>query len=197
MRWWLKTRAPAAFLAAVIITTAFASLAGNRELPIPSLTGTTGTFLAGHLITVLPAAVLMYAASRTDIRMERAAARPIPAWNTLLGVMAALTAALAAIIAYAVSHQDIAIVTGRNTVGYIGFAMLLCALAGPRAASFTTAAIPIVLATTGWAPDGRARPWAWVLQPAQSGLAAGATLALLAAGVTVTLTRPTPARHER
>ncbi|MFE1383534.1 hypothetical protein ACFW6S_31765 [Streptomyces sp. NPDC058740] len=194
MNWWLKTRAPAAFFTAVILTTAFASLAGNAQLPIPSLTGSTGNFLVGHLITVLPAAVLMYAASRTDNRMERVAARPIHVWNTLLGLMAAVTAALAAAIAYALTRQDITFVTGRNTVGYIGFAMFLCALAGARVASFTTAALPIVLATTGWAPDGRARPWAWVLQPAQSGPAAGATLALLIAGVAVTLTRLTPAR---
>ncbi|MFI5704860.1 hypothetical protein ACIA78_33070 [Streptomyces xanthochromogenes] len=197
MNWWLKTRTPAAFLTTVIITTAFAGLAGNTELPIPSLTGSTGNFLVGHLITVLPAAVLMYAASRTDIRMERVAARPIPAWNTLLGLMAAFTAAVAAAITYALNRQDIAYVTGRNTVGYIGFAMLLCALAGPRIASFTTAALPIVLATTGWAPDGRARPWAWVLQPAHSGPATGASLALLAAGAAVTLARFTPARYER
>ncbi|MER5564442.1 hypothetical protein ABT071_38315 [Streptomyces sp. NPDC002506] len=197
MNWWLKTRAPAAFLTAVLITTAFAGLAGNAELPIPSLTGSTGNFLVGHLITVLPAAVLMYAASRTDLRMEGVAARPIPAWNTLLGLMAALTAASAAAIAYALTRQDIAVVTGRNAAGYIGFAMLLCALAGPRIASFTTAALPIVVATTGWAPDGRARLWAWVLQPAQSGPAAIAVLTLLAAGAAVTLTRSTPARYER
>ncbi|MEU9102599.1 hypothetical protein [Streptomyces sp. NPDC048361] len=197
MNWWLKTRAPAAFLTTVIITTAFAGLAGNTELPIPSLTGSTGNFLVGHLITVLPAAVLMYAASRTDIRMERVAARPMAGWNTLLGLMAALIAALAAAIAYMLTCQDIALVTGRNTIGYIGFAMLLCALAGPRVASFTTAALPILLATTGWAPDGRARPWAWALQPAQSAPATSAALALMAAGAVVTLTRLMPARYER
>ncbi|MEU7018956.1 hypothetical protein AB4225_25315 [Streptomyces sp. 2RAF24] len=194
MNWWLKTRAPAAFFTAVILTTACAGLAGNAQLPIPSLTGSTGNFLVGHLITVLPAAVLMYAASRTDNRMERVAARPIQVWNTLLGLMAAFTAALVAAIAYALTRQDITFVIGRNTVGYIGFAMFLCALAGPRVASFTTAALPIVLATTGWAPDGGARPWAWVLQPAQSGPAAGAALALLIAGAAVTLTRFTPAK---
>ncbi|MFE9532698.1 hypothetical protein [Streptomyces sp. NPDC006691] len=192
MNWWLKTRAPAAFLATVVLTTACAVLSGSAALPVPSLTGGTGSFLVGHLITVLPAAALMYAVSRTDTGMEWVAARPMHLWNTLLGLLAALVAVLAAAVTYGLTGRAIAFVVGRNTTGYLGLAMLLCALAGPRAAAVTTAALPVALAATGWAPDGRPRPWAWVLHPAHSGLAAGAALVLLTAGAAATAARLGP-----
>ncbi|WP_455351394.1 hypothetical protein [Streptomyces sp. SYSU K217416] len=194
MSWWLKTRAAAAFVASVLVTAAFGMLADDAELPIPVLTGQSGRFLVGHLITVLPAAVLMYGMGRTDLKVESVASRPVRVWNAALGVAAATVGALAAGLLYLMSGNEIAAVLGRNTVGYIGIAMFVASFVGPRAAAVVTAAVPLVCAATGWAQGGQPEPWAWVLQPAQSVSAVAAAVLILAIGTVTTLLRSTPLR---
>lgn len=195
MTWWLKARAVTAFVATVLVTTVFGMLADDAELPIPVLTGQSGRFLVGHLITVLPSAMLMYGMGRTDLKVEGVGSRPIRAWNAALGVAAAALGALAAALLYATTGNEIAVVLGRNTAGYVGVAMIVGPFVGPRAAAAATAVVPLLCAATGWSQGGQPEPWAWVLQPAQSTGASAAAFAILILGTVVTLTRSTPLRQ--
>ncbi|WP_405600768.1 hypothetical protein OG741_23025 [Streptomyces sp. NBC_01410] len=197
MTWWLKARAAAAFFATALITACGGLLFGETDLPIPVLTGQSGSFLVGHLITVLPAAMLMYGLSRTDTRMESVAVRPIPLWNTALGMSAATLTVLAALLLYLVSYKEIAVVMGRNTAGYIGFAMLVSAFLGPRIAAVITAAVPLICAATGWTAAGQPEPWAWILQPARSSSAVIAAMLVLVAGAAATSGRRAPIEIKR
>ncbi|MFC4611517.1 hypothetical protein ACFO9E_27555 [Streptomyces maoxianensis] len=194
MTWWLKTRATAGIAAAVLLTIVLGILADDAELPIPVLTGQSGSFLVGHLITVAPAAMLLYGISGSDHRIESIAVRPTHNWNAVLGLAAAALAWLAAALLYAVTGNDIAVVLGRNTAGYIGVAMAVAAFTGPRLAGAATALVPLLCAATGWAQGGQPEPWAWVLHPAQSSIAIAAAAVMLILGTVLTLTRSTTTR---
>ncbi|MFE3328654.1 hypothetical protein [Streptomyces sp. NPDC059176] len=197
MTWWLKARATTAFIATALITSCGGLLFGETDLPVPVLTGQSGSFLVGHLITVLPAAMLLYGLSRTDTRMERVAVRPMPFWNIALGMSAAALTVLAAGLLYAVSNEEIAVVVGRNAAGYIGFAMLVSAFLGPRTAAVVTSTVPLICAATGWTPAGQPEPWAWILQPARSSLAIIVAMLVLAAGAAATGMRRAPLEIKR
>ncbi|MFC7310568.1 hypothetical protein ACFQVC_40945 [Streptomyces monticola] len=168
------------------MTALLGMLAGNAELPIPLLTGQSGTFLVGHLITVLPAATLMYGLSRGDARLEAVACRPMGPWNAMLGLAAAAAGGTVAALLYLATNSPISLVLGRNTIGYIGCALLASVLVGPRFAAPLTAVLPLLCAATGWRQGGQPEPWAWILQPPHSTIGAAAALLLLALGVAAT-----------
>jgi hypothetical protein len=193
--WWLKARAVTVVLGTVLATVVCGLLAGDAELPIPILTGQSGRFLVGHLITVLPAAALMYGMARTDFRVESVAVRPMNGWNAVLGVGAAAAGVTAAGVLYAFTHNDIAVVLARNTLGYIGVALITASFFGPRVAASITATVPLLCAATGWAQGGRPEPWAWILQPGQSISALAAAAMLLLLGTVITLARSTSLRR--
>lgn len=195
MVWWLKARAVAVVLGTVLATIVCGVLAGDAELPIPVLTGQSGRFLVGHLITVLPAAALMYGIARTDLHVENVAVRPMNGWNAMLGVGAAAAGIAAAGVLYAFSPNDIAVVLGRNSVGYIGIALIVASFLGARAAASITAAVPLLCAATGWEQGGQPEPWAWVLEPGNSVSALVAANVLWLLGTVSTLARSTSFRR--
>ncbi|MFJ2825852.1 hypothetical protein ACIO7M_32790 [Streptomyces toxytricini] len=194
MKWWIKARATQRLAAVTALTLALGVLLGDTALPIPILTGQSGTFLAGHLLTVLPAVFLMYGKERTDQRLESTAARPVNRWDAGLASLIALAAAVVAGLLYLVFGSDIAIVTGRNITAYIGIAAIVEAFLGPRMGAFLTTALPLSLAHTGWTPSGKAEFWAWLLHDAHSATAMALTAAALVAGVASLLVRKGPAR---
>ncbi|MFE9804468.1 hypothetical protein ACWC98_19235 [Streptomyces goshikiensis] len=192
MNWWLKARTAHGLGGAAGLTVVLGILLGDTELPIPVLNGRAGVFLAGHLLTVVPAVVLMYGQERTDHRLESTAARPVNRWNACLGAAAALTAAAATSLIYLVSGSSMAVVSGRNIVAYIGIATLLAAFIGPRASAILTTLLPVGLANTGWTPSGKPEFWAWLLHDANSGIALTSAALVWAAGFAALWTRGKP-----
>ncbi|MGW2563841.1 hypothetical protein ACWCXB_32365 [Streptomyces sp. NPDC001514] len=182
MIWWLRARGAVGLLATVCLTMLGGLLAGEAELPIPVLTGQSGTFLVGHLLTVLPAVMLMYGMGRTDTGIESVACRTMPGWDATLGLATAAAGATAAGLLHLISANDITFVLGRNLTGYIGCALLLTAFLGPRIAAVLTTALPLLCAATGWQRGGQPERWAWILQPAQSSAAAATAVGLLIVG---------------
>ncbi|MFJ4641862.1 hypothetical protein ACIP69_40795 [Streptomyces hygroscopicus] len=189
MNWWLKARAVPALSVSAVLTNAVGLLMGNAELPVPVLTGQSGHFLVGHLITLLPAMLLLHGMGRGDLRTESVACRPVRKWDTTLGLAAAATGAGMAALCYALGADSIALVLGRNIAGYVGLALLLFPFLGHRIAAVTVATVPLVCAAAGWRSGGRPAPWAWILYPANSLLAPLITAAIVLAGTLVCLTR--------
>ncbi|WP_086708703.1 hypothetical protein [Streptomyces antimycoticus] len=194
MNWWLKARAVPALGVSVAVTNAVGLLMGNAELPVPVLTGQSGHFLVGHLITLLPAVMLLHGMGRGDLRTESVACRPVRRWDTALGAAAAATGAGVAALCYALGADSIALVLGRNIAGYVGLALLLFPFLGHRIAAVTVAVVPLVCAAAGWRSGGRPEPWAWILYPANSPVAPLITAAIVLAGILVCLTRQDPLR---
>ncbi|MFD8629742.1 hypothetical protein ACFV4E_38840 [Streptomyces hygroscopicus] len=194
MNWWLKARAVPALSVSAVLTNAVGLLTGNAELPVPVLTGQSGHFLVGHLITLLPAMLLLHGMGRGDLRTESVACRPVRKWDAILGLAAAATGAGMAALCYALGADSIALVLGRNIAGYVGLALLLFPFLGHRIAAVTVATVPLVCAAAGWRSGGRPAPWAWILYPANSLIAPLITAAIVLAGTLVCLTRQDPLR---
>ncbi|MFG2774692.1 hypothetical protein [Streptomyces sp. NPDC048350] len=144
---------------------------GNLELPVPVLTGQSGQFLLAHLMTLIPAVTLLYGMGRGASQTESVALRSVRCWDAALGVCVAAAGMLAALVSYLVLDSELAVVLGRNLAGYVGLALLLYPLLGPQLTGGTLAAIPLVLAASGWGPGGAPEPWAWLLHPADSAIA--------------------------
>ncbi|MBP8535360.1 hypothetical protein [Streptomyces sp. MK37H] len=194
MIWWLKARAVPALTVSLVVTNAVGLLMGNAELPVPVLTGQSGHFLVGHLITLLPAVMLLYGMGRGDLRVESVACRPVRRWDAALGSAVAATGAGTAALCYALGADSIALVLGRNIAGYVGLALLLFPFLGHRIAAVTVAIVPLLCAAAGWRSGGRPEPWAWILYPANSLVAPLITAAIVLAGILVCLTRQDPLR---
>ncbi|MFC9219932.1 hypothetical protein ACFT8W_03840 [Streptomyces hygroscopicus] len=194
MNWWLKARAVPALSVSAVLTNAVGLLMGNAELPVPVLTGQSGHFLVGHLITLLPAMLLLHGMGRGDLRTESVACRPVRTWDATLGLATAATGAGMAALCYALGADSIALVLGRNIAGYVGLALLLFPFLGHRIAAVTVATVPLVCAAAGWRSGGRPAPWAWILYPANSLIAPLITAAIVLAGTLVCLTRQAPLR---
>ncbi|MFI1394275.1 hypothetical protein [Streptomyces sp. NPDC020681] len=192
MIWWLKIRATPALTAGLVGTLAVGLLVGSSELPVPALAGQAGQFLVGHLITLVPAVLLMYGTGRGDLRAESVACRPTRRWDVALGLAVAAVGLAAATLCHLLWSSDIAVVLGRNIGGYIGMALFLHPLVGHRAAGAILAAIPLLCAAAGWGPGGQPEPWAWLLHPSDSLLGVTLAAVTLAAGVTMALTRQQP-----
>ncbi|MEU6977778.1 hypothetical protein [Streptomyces sp. NPDC046371] len=188
MIWWCKARA-LPLVAAATLGTILAGLAiGKVELPIPVLTGQSGHFLLAHLMTLIPAATLLYGLGRGDVRSTNTAARLIRSWDTALGLITAGIGTVAAIVCHFTLDSDLALILGRNQVGYIGLALLLYPLLGPQLAAATLATLPLMLAAGGWRPNGTPEPWAWLLHDARSTPAILITFGLLGLGALVSFT---------
>ncbi|MET7938260.1 hypothetical protein [Streptomyces sp. NPDC005322] len=194
MNWWLKARAVPALSVTVVLTNAVGLLMGNAELPVPVLTGQSGHFLVGHLITLLPAVMLLYGMGRGDLRTESVACRPVRRWDAALGSVVAATGAGMAALCYALGADSIALVLGRNIAGYVGLGLLLFPFLGHRIAAVTVAVVPLVCAAAGWRSGGGPAPWAWILYPAKSLVAPLITAAIVLVGTLVCLTRQDPLR---
>ncbi|MFE5300691.1 hypothetical protein [Streptomyces sp. NPDC056632] len=187
MIWWCKARALPLIAAATLGTILVGLAIGDIELPIPVLTGQSGQFLLAHLMTLIPAATLLYGLSRSDAQSTHTAARPIRSWDTALGLLTAGTGATCAVICHLMLGSDLALVIGRNQAGYIGLALLLAPLLGPQLAAATLAALPLTLAAGGWRPNGAPKPWAWLLHDPGSTPAILITLGLLGVGSLMSL----------
>ncbi len=194
MNWWFKARAVPTLTVSLVMTNAVGLLMGNAELPVPVLTGQSGHFLVGHLITLLPAVMLLYGMGRGDLRAESVACRPVRRWDATLGVAVAVTGAGMAAFCYALGADSIALVLGRNIAGYVGLALLLFPFLGHRIAAVTVAIVPLLCSAAGWRSDGRPEPWAWILYPANSLVAPLITAAIVLVGILVCLTRQDPLR---
>ncbi|MEU1947845.1 hypothetical protein ABZ554_36720 [Streptomyces sp. NPDC020125] len=193
MIWWFKARAVPALSVSVVGTNVVGLLMGNAELPVPVLTGQSGHFLVGHLITLLPAVMLLHGMGRGDLRAESVACRPVRWWDAALGAAVAATGAGMAALCYALGADSIALVLGRNIAGYVGLALLLFPFLGHRIAAVTVAIVPLVCAAAGWR-SGRPEPWAWILYPANSPVAPLITAAIVLVGILTCLTRQDPLR---
>ncbi|MFJ3883353.1 hypothetical protein ACIPW5_38640 [Streptomyces sp. NPDC090077] len=191
MNWWAASRNVPA-LAAVTVVTAGTGLAfGQSRIPIPAMVGGAGNFLLAALITVIPAVIWLAFTGRARNTTETVAVRAVHRWDTFLaGACAALTLAMA-VLGHSAGAAPVALAIGRNTAFYLGLALLLVPLAGPRITPPVLTAIPLVLAVAGWKSGGRgAQPWAIVLHPAASMPAFLAGVAVLVAGATFSSLKP-------
>ncbi|MFE0778481.1 hypothetical protein [Streptomyces sp. NPDC058861] len=186
MIWWRKVRTVPLIAAATLGTVVIGLTVGNMELPIPVLTGQSGQFLLAHLMTLIPAITLLYGIGRGTSQTEHVALRNIRSWDSGLGVCIALAGMLAALAGYLVFDSELAVVLGRNLAGYVGLALLLHPLLGPQPAGGALAAIPLVLAASGWRPGGAPEPWAWLLHPADSTIAGITAAGAVCAGAVTT-----------
>ncbi|MFF7780440.1 hypothetical protein ACFZCG_39265 [Streptomyces tanashiensis] len=184
MIWWCKVRAAAAVVAATAGTVVIGLVVGNVELPIPVLTGQSGQFLLAHLMTLIPAVTVLYGVGRGSVT-ERVSVRNVRSWDAAYGVCVAAAGLLCALAGYLALDSDLAVVLGRNLAGYIGLALLLQPLLGSQLTGGALAAIPLVLAASGWKAGGAPEPWAWLLHPADSALAGLTALGVVCAGTAV------------
>ncbi|MFB7913078.1 hypothetical protein [Streptomyces sp. NPDC056061] len=86
------------------------------------------------------------------------------------GLAAAAFGASVTGLIYLTTQQEIAVVLGRNTAGYIGITLLLAPFTGYRVAAASTAFVPLLCAATGWAPGGQPERWAWILHDEGAGV---------------------------
>ncbi|RSS72786.1 hypothetical protein [Streptomyces sp. WAC06614] len=185
MIWWLRSRA-VAVLAASTLLTALASLAvGNVEIPVPVLAGQAGKFLLADLITVLPAVLWINGTGRASTASEITAVRPVHRWDTTLAAALATAGLAVTGLAHVVGITGVAVAVGRNIAVYMGIALLLNPIVGPRIAAPLTAVFPLVCAAAGWRSGGGAEPWALILHRPGSAPAFAAGIILLVAGCVV------------
>lgn len=188
MIWWCKARAVPALLATLIATIALGLVIGDAQLPVPALTGASGDFLIGHLITLAPAIVLLYGTGRGDLAIETVASRPLRVWDTALAGAIGLLGLSTAVASRLANSDGLTTVLGRNLAGYTAIALLLMPLLGQRLSTSALACIPLVCSATGWASNGQPERWAWILHPADSLPALILVAALLPVGMAFALT---------
>lgn len=191
MNWWLKSRGALPLLLCTLLTTLAGLAFGSTELPLPVLTGGSGRFLVAGLITVVPAVLWLTGTGRAGPHTEATAVRPVPRWDTGLAAGLAATVVAVTLLGHWLGANSIALTVGRNTVVFLGIALVLEPLAGHRPAALLTASFPLLCAAAGWRSGGvGAEPWALILHPGNSVPALAASLALLAAGTLFSLVRP-------
>ncbi|MFI9326527.1 hypothetical protein ACIGZJ_03165 [Kitasatospora sp. NPDC052868] len=197
MIWWCKARAVPAVAAALAGTFALGLLVGDGELPVPALRGQAGHFLVAHVVTLLPAVVLLHGLGRGDLRTELVAGRFLRGLDVALALAVAAAGAVLGALAFAAGQGELSLVLGRNTAGYLGLALLLHPLLGHRPAAAAIAVTPLLCSAAGWHPDGRPQPWAWPLHPADSRYALAAVALTTLAGTACALLRRHPATELR
>ncbi|MFJ3978942.1 hypothetical protein [Streptomyces sp. NPDC090021] len=175
-------------MATLVATIALGLLIGDAQLPVPALTGASGDFLIGHLITLAPAIVLLYGTGRGDLATETVASRPLRAWDTALAGAIGALGLSTAVVSRLVGGDGLTTILGRNLAGYTALALLLMPLFGRHLSTSALACVPLVCAATGWARNGQPEQWAWILQPAGSLPALLLVAALLPAGMAFALT---------
>ncbi|MGW0395842.1 hypothetical protein ACWDYJ_34225 [Streptomyces sp. NPDC003042] len=190
MIWWLRSRAISVLAASTLLTALASLVIGKVELPIPVLAGQAGTFLLADLITVLPAVMWLNGTGRAATPTEATAVRPVHRWDTTLAAGLATVALAVTSAAHLLGISDIAVAVGRNTVAYLGLALILNPVVGQRVAAPLTAVFPLICAAAGWRAGGGAEPWALILHRANSLPALVASVALLGAGCVLSFTRP-------
>ncbi|MFD3701155.1 hypothetical protein ACFWUZ_34395 [Streptomyces sp. NPDC058646] len=186
--WWYKARAVPALLATLIATIALGLLIGDAQLPVPALTGASGDFLIGHLITLAPAIVFLYGTGRGDLATRTVATRPLRVWDTSLAGAIGLLGLSTAIVGRLADSDGLTTVLGRSLAGYTALALLIMPLLGQHLSTSALACIPLTCAATGWARNGQPEQWAWILHPADSLPALLLVAALLPAGMAFALT---------
>ncbi|UFQ15417.1 MULTISPECIES: hypothetical protein [Streptomyces] len=189
MIWWLRARGLGAVAAVLAGTVVLGSLIGNAELPVPALAGQSGTFLVGHIITLLPAVVLLNGMGRGDLHAESVACRAIQSRDALLGGAVAVTGLAVGAVGHLVWSSGLMLVLGRNITIYVGLALMFRIVMGHRVAGTVLAVIPLLCAAAGWRSGGRPQPGAWILYPASSLTALAASCAVLAVGMLATARR--------
>ncbi|MFJ6484538.1 hypothetical protein ACIQK6_31065 [Streptomyces sp. NPDC091682] len=188
MIWWCKARAVPALLATLAATIVLGLLIGDVRLPVPALTGASGVFLIGHLITLAPAIVLLYGTGRGDLATETVASRSLRVWDTALAGAVGLLGLSTAVVSRLAGSDGLTTVLGRNLAGYTALALLLMPILGRHLSTSALACIPLICAATGWVRNGQPEQWAWILHHADSVPALLLVAALLPAGMAFALT---------
>ncbi|MEE1929680.1 hypothetical protein V1J52_16050 [Streptomyces sp. TRM 70351] len=183
MSWWLRAHAVTGAAAAMVLCFAVAPLLGSSRLPVPSLFGgVSGGIPVPLVLPVLPAGALLYGLHRVPHACEATAVRRTGWWSTGL-----LAAACSAALLLGAAEQvwldfPLAGAVARNTVGYLGFGLLVQRLLGAQYGPVAVALVPLGCALLGTGAGGRPYPWAWPLLPGGSAPAWGTAVALLATG---------------
>ncbi|MBW5482449.1 hypothetical protein [Streptomyces bambusae] len=191
MNWWLKSRAVLTLAGCTVLMTLAGLAFGSTELPLPALTGGSGRFLLAGLTPVLPAVLWLNSTGRVGPHTESTAVRAVARWDTALATGLATAVLALTLVGHLLGADVIALTVGRNTIVFIGIALVLEPLAGHRSAAVLTSVVPLFCAAAGWRSGGvGAEPWALILHPGNSVPAFAASLTLLAAGAVFSFVRP-------
>ncbi|GAA3164332.1 MULTISPECIES: hypothetical protein [Streptomyces] len=192
MTWWLKARAVPQVLAAVLAAVLLSALAQGEAIPVPTIIGPSGSLLFGQILGLLPTVVLLWGIERGDTVAEEVAVRPARPRTLALCLSYSVVLATLTLSVHALLDRPDVLSMARNSIGSLGAALVLRALAGPGIAAIAVAALPLLCAAAGRRPGGSAQPWAWPIHPADSALALAEAGFLLVAGCLLLLWRRRP-----
>ncbi|MET9293662.1 hypothetical protein [Streptomyces sp. NPDC003077] len=192
MTWWLKTKGVPAVLVASLVALLAAVLARDSAIPVPSIVGTAGRLLVAQVLGMLPAVLLLHGMERGDASAEYVAVRGAGRRNIVLCLAFAAFWVLSAVLVHLVLDRPEALELARNSVGFLGTALVVRPLLGAGIASVCVAALPLVCAAAGHRPGGGAQPWAWPIHEATSYWGAAEAAALFLLGCVLLHLRPRP-----
>ncbi len=166
------------------------ALVGEQPLalPIVDLAG-PGELFAKLVLPLFPATVTVWSLAAARTMEECTAVRPVHRYSVAFVWVSIAVYALIALAVQAFTEGNDPLAVVRNTVGYIGLAMLLAALLNPVAAAAATVLIPLFSLTFGRLPGGGLSPAAWPVVPSHSRESWAAAAALALAGTAVFLAR--------
>ncbi|GAB3119352.1 hypothetical protein GCM10027160_33220 [Streptomyces calidiresistens] len=182
MWWWIRARALIVFAVATALTAGWAAAGPRAEVGLPNAVAQMMVLVpAVFLIPVVPVVCWLRGEERVAGPRERGAVRPLVGYRAGVLGTAVLCVALAAVAGWWWHDGSDGIAATRNLIGYLGVALLLNALWGPRAATLGVVGFPLVCAMFG--ADGTGlQAWAWPLADAGEWVAAVLAVAFLAAG---------------
>ncbi|MER7396922.1 hypothetical protein ABT381_15585 [Streptomyces sp. NPDC000151] len=192
MSWWLKTKAVPQVIATMLAALLLTALAQDEAIPVPTIVGPSGQLLFGEILGMLPTVVLLYGIERGDTMAEEVAVRPARPRTLVLCLSYVLVITVLAALVHAVFDRPDVLSMARNSIGFLGVALILRALVGPGIAAIAIAALPLFCAAAGRRPGGTAQPWAWPIHPAASALALAEAGILLLVGCLLLLWRRRP-----
>lgn len=194
MNLWLRVRRTRTCAITILAVAVSLFLLGNLYLPLPNLLG--GPPLAVPLALLIPLAVgivVAFGLTMGDPLIEAVASRPIPLFDAIHALSAALLALAACALARTVSGMDVALAAGRNAVGYVGLTLIGRRLLGPHAAPVLPAGFAVMTSLFGSSFDRQPHWWAWLLAPIDDIMSWSITVALLILGI-IAILRGCPAK---
>ncbi|MBT2401638.1 hypothetical protein [Streptomyces sp. ISL-100] len=192
MIWWLKARGVPAIGAAILGTFLLALVVRQEAIPVPSVLGSSSQLLVTQILGVFPAVLLLHGIDRGDVISEEVALRHRGRRNVALCfVFAFVSVALAAAVQLSGDRPE-ALSLARNSVGFLGAALIMRALLGPGIAAICVATLPLACAVAGRNAGGTVQPWAWPIHEPSSDLGAAEAAILFVVGCAFLLWRRRP-----
>lgn len=194
MREFLKARQTLAIVATAVGFGLAVALVGEQPLAVPliELAG-LGELFAKLVLPLIPATAIVWSLASSRSTEEQTASRPLH-WYTVahLGASTALFC-LVALAAQAMTTAGDPWAVVRNTIGYIGLAVILASLLHPVPAAAANVLIALFSLTFGRLPNGMLTPAAWPILPGHNGTSWIIAIAMALTGAALFISRNRPA----